>query len=312
MAETTPEPRETAQSEAQGTSPTRVLTVGIIIAALIAAAIIVSAGRKKQQASLPTPPGAAPSATEVVCLVPCGLQGPYGKIKDLYAVKRPDVKITQEVQNTALLVRGIESGKFTGDVLFTLGDREIAYLRERGKIQGEATSFAENSIAVLVPRDNPARLRPDHFADVASERVKHMGLPSPDINSVGYYAQQALQNAGLWEKLEGRIVRRDEPSRVGKLAAQKRIQCGILYASCLLESDKPGGEPTPRKKTKGLAEVPHEYYDRFYCQAAVLAGAKAPAAARDFIRFWLSDEAQKVLQEAGFGRVSEATIASAP
>jgi molybdenum ABC transporter molybdate-binding protein len=288
MAEESKQPQQGADSARQPGGGTRGLALIIVIAAVVVAGIILVAGRKQK-------------GQQLVCLVPCGLQGPYGKIKDLYEAEHPQLRITQQVENTALLVRGIESGKFAGDAFFAIGDREIAFLREKGKIDGDATPYAENHIAVLVPIDNPAGLRADHFADVAKADVKQMGLPTSDINSVGYYGEQALKRADLWPTLEKRLVRKEEPSMVGQLAAQKKLQCGILYASCLLEAPEPGGEPTPRKKTRGLAEVPHEYYDPFYCEAAVLTSATNPATARDFIRFWLTDPAQQVLQAAGFG-----------
>ena len=290
MAEETQQPQDSAPSAPRPASGSRGLALIIVIAAVVVAGIILVTGRKEK-------------GEQLVCLVPCGLQGPYGKIKDLYEAEHPQVRMTQQIENTALLVRGIETGKFVGDVFFALGDREIAYLRGKGKIDGDATPYAENRIAVLVPIDNPAGLRADHFADVAKAGVKQMGLPTSDVNSVGFYGEQALRRASLWPTLENRLVRKDEPSMVGQLAAQEKLQCGILYASCLLEASEPGGEPTPRKKTRGLAEVPHEYYDPFYCQAAVLTGAQNPDAAREFIRFWLTNQAQQILQAAGLGRV---------
>jgi molybdate transport system substrate-binding protein len=235
---------------------------------------------------------------EIEVLVPCGLDGPYGKARLLFKEQNPGLKITQDPQNIDVLVNGIESGKFEGDLFLSLGDREIEHLQGAGKIDGEPVSFAGNSIAVLVPTDNPAGL--EGFEDLTGPEVKVLVIGDPDALSVGYYAAQALRNAEMWDSLEDRILMRKQPAMMKQDVGGHKAEAAIIFGTCLAETKEVGGEPTAPKKAKGLAAVPQEYYDEFDCVGAVLTSAKNPEAARAFLEFLTTSEVQEIFAEFGF------------
>ncbi len=238
---------------------------------------------------------------ELTVLVPCGLAGPYGEVKDLFEAKHPGLKLHQTVDSTNVLTREVADGTRSADVLISLGDREGLYLKEHGKVLGEPVDFAQNALGILVPMGNPANI--EKLQDVASDAVKSIAIAASEVNSNGYYAQQAFERAGLWEKIKDRTIRPDKPSEIGQLAAQKKIQVGVVYASCLLETKQVGGKPTPRKKTKGLFEMPQKYYDPIHCQALVLTTTTNETAARAFCDLFTTDAVQEILEKWGLKRL---------
>ena len=249
------------------------------------------------------PPRGAAASTKgalsgsLTVLVPCGMQGPYGKARALFKESHPDLKIEQDPQNIEVLVRGIISGKFKGDIVLSMGDRETAYLKEQGQLAREPVRIARNTLGMIVPSDNPAGIK--GFKDLASAKVKTLGLPDPEIISAGYYGKQALEKAGIWKSLEKRTLLTKSPAALKAHLETGKMQAAITFGTCMTEAKTIGGEPTTSEKTTAVDYVPQEYYDEFYCSGAVLKSAKNPSAAEAFLQFLTTEPVQKIFAEYG-------------
>lgn len=239
----------------------------------------------------------APLSGTLTVLVPCGMQGPYGKARALFKQSHPDLKIEQDPQNIEVLVRGIVSGKFEGDVVLSMGDRETAYLNEHGKLAREPVRIARNTLGMIVPNANPAGIKA--FKDLANAKVKTLGLPDPEIISAGYYGKQALEKAGMWKSLEKRVLFTKSPAALKPDLESGKMQAAITFGTCMTEAKTLGGEPATSDKTTAVDYVPQQYYDEFYCTGAVLKSAKNPSAAEAFLQFMTTEPVQKIFAEYG-------------
>ena len=77
-----------------------------------------------------------------------------------------------------------------------------SFIKEKGFTQ-ESTPLLGNSLVIVVPWGNPARVRMPQ--DLTRPEVKHLAVAGPTVPA-GIYARQALQKLGLWSELEGRVV----------------------------------------------------------------------------------------------------------
>ena len=231
-------------------------------------------------------------------MVPCGLAGPYGELRDIFAVERPDIELHERVDNTFVMARDVAEGEDEADVMLCLGDREAAYLQEHEKVLGEPVPYAGNAIAILVPKGNPQGLQT--LEDLAKPEVESLGIATGDINSLGFYAQQAFERAGLWEQVEPKCWRPDEPIKIGHQVATGKLDAGIVYATCLQETRTVGGKPTPRTKTEGVARVDQKHYDRILCEGIKLVGCADEEAADAFLAFVAKPEHDDLWARWGF------------
>lgn len=255
-----------------------------------------------------TTEAAPPTSTETAALpetlsgdltifVPCGMNGPFGKAKTLFEAAYPDVKLHPRVENIDVILTKLTETEETADCLISIGDREMIFLADEGKLDGDPTNLAQNGIAILVPTGNPGGIAT--LADFASDAVKTIAIADPARMSAGYYAKQALENAGVWADIEAKVITTQAPAELKVLCAQKQVEAAITYATCMKEAKEEGGEPTAPKKAEGVAEVPQDLYDVFYCTGAVIAGTENPEAARAFIQFMLKPEVQEAFVEYG-------------
>lgn len=257
----------------------------------------------------PSQPGAAkPEAGgaltgELRVAVPCGIAGPYGEIKKLFESKHPGLKITQDVANIEVLTRMIADGKATPDVWLSLGDREVQTVKAADRLDGEPVTYAYNSLALMVAKDNPCQI--DSVESLASPKVKTIAMAT-EANSQGYYMKEVLKRAGIAEKVESKLWLTPEPAKVKAQLASGKADVGVVYYPCTRETREVGGKPQEMKgKVQLLGKIPAELSGPIPAQAAVIKGCANPAAGRAFLEFLLTDEVQDIWEKWAFDRAKQ-------
>ena len=280
------------------------------LALLVFAAACWVAGCSRSKVTPPELPTPAPEPTSVgisgklSVLVPCGQLDPFMEAKAVFMDKHPGLTVEEDVQNINVLrTKLLEDEIPNADVFMDMGDTAVQDLLEAGKtIAGTETAYAQNWIAIIAPKDNPAGIT--KLEDLAKPSVSAIGLAEPDENANGYYAREALQSAGLWDELEknGKIFTVDQPVKLKGLVATKKVDAAFIYSVCAGEGTKAGKstESAPPETTM-VGDVPHDLYAPFYCTATVLKTAQNEEAAREFVEFLGTDEASEIWQKHNFG-----------
>jgi molybdate transport system substrate-binding protein len=242
---------------------------------------------------------------KITVLVPCGQLGPYMDAKALFKDKHPDVEIEQRQENINVLCHMILDGKLPeADVFLDMGDTVARELLKAGKlVQGTEQAYAQNYIALIVTKGNPAGIHT--FTDLGNPKVKAIGLAEPSENSNGEYAVEALKKAGLWDKLQkaGKIVTTPQPAELKGMVGQRKVDAAFIYGPCVHEAAKGEDQPAQSlpKKTELIGNVPEDLYTPFYCTGAVLSDSDNPEVAKAFVEFLTTDEASECWQNWYFG-----------
>jgi molybdate transport system substrate-binding protein len=278
------------------------------VAAALAAALAAGCGKPgapSASGGVRASSGNAAVSGKLMVFVPCGIAGPYGEIKDLFLAKYPGVQVSQDVRNVDVQLRAILDGKDTPDVWMSLGDREVAQLTEKGKVDGEPTTYAVNSIALMVQQGNPHNI--ESLADLTAPGIKTIAIPT-ESNSSGYYVKQALENAGIWDQIQTRVWVTPEPSAVKAQLQEGKADVGVVYYPCTRES-KLGSQPNDPEAMPGkvqlLGELPEDVAAKIPSQAAVIKGAANVPAARAWLEFLTTDQVQDIWEKWAFGRAKE-------
>lgn len=172
------------------------------------------------------------------------------------------------------------------DVFAAAGPDEVADLHRRGLVSRPRV-FATNTMVVVVPSANPARIV--RVADVARPGVRlvvgDVGVP------VGDYARIALDRLELRDALGNVVSNEDDARSVVAKVALGEADAGLAYATDLRAA---GGRviaiPIPARAQPGV-----EY------RVAVVTASAHPAEARRFVARLLSPEGRRALAARGFG-----------
>jgi molybdate transport system substrate-binding protein len=262
----------------------------IVLLAIVAGCANKPAGNGGGTAVKPT--------NDILIFVPCGQTGPYFEVKTLFEKANPGITITETPENISVIVRKILDGE-SPDVFMSMGDQEITSLEAKGRIVADTrTPYARNSLVLVVPKGNPAKVK--ELKDVANASVKSFITANPEVNSLGFHTRQALEKLGLWQQMIAKTQIPGEPQSVGEAIGKGDCQAGVAYLPCQMETHIPGSKPVPKKNVVMAQIIPQELYTPFYCEAAVVKGAANPEGGKKFIAFLKEPQCQAIFEKWSF------------
>ena len=106
----------------------------------------------------------------------------------------------------------------------------------------------------------------------------------------GQYAEQALKNLGVWEKIQSKIVFAKDVRTVLTYVDTGNVDAGLVYKT----------DAAVSKKVKILATAPDGSHAPIIYPAAVLTGTKNQKAAEEFLSYLAGPEGKSVFEKHGF------------
>ncbi|MFQ6097446.1 MAG: molybdate ABC transporter substrate-binding protein [Armatimonadota bacterium] len=274
------------------------------LAAFIAAG---SAGCSRKTSPPATPPPLSvpkqPTAAQRIKLhvwVPCAYSSTIGDLVGIFAASRPHVEVSPRVENVSVLARRILEGA-KPDVFMCVGDREVKAMEEAGLV-AYRSDFCFVTLGLVAARGNPLGIR--GINDLAADKVQKIGIGTEDI-SVGHYARMVLNDAGLWENVQGKLVEAKMPIHLLQWVGMGKVDASLAYAACLRASKKGEISEAASLRLQLIEEFEHEYCQTIPCPAVSVNGCEHPDEAKQFIEFLTTDQAQDIISAAGFLKLGE-------
>ena len=235
-------------------------------------------------------PAQAAEAGELTVFAAASLREVFQTIALTFEKQHPNLKVRFNFAGSQDLRVQIEQGAKV-DVFASADWKHMKTLATQGLV-AEPTVFARNLPVVVVPKNNPAKVKT--FADLA--KVTHLVVGAPEV-PIGAYAENVFNAA---EKLQGKVfaekVRANVRSRelnvrqVLTKVAMGEGDAGIVYKTDAL---------TMPDKVE-IIEIPASINVVAEYPIAALKAAPHAELARDFVKLVLSKEGEKVLGAAGF------------
>ncbi len=194
------------------------------------------------------------------------------------------VDVTPAASST--LAKQIEKGADAD--LFLSADEDWAdYLSDR-KLVEKRRDLLGNRLAVVTPADS--KLRMEELADVAASGVKQLALGGPAVPA-GRYARQALEKAGVWDKVKDRVVEARDVRAALALVVKGEADAGVVYVT----DAKAAGD-----KVRTAFVVPDDLHKPIRYPLALLRADSIKPEARKFYEYLAGDKAAAVFRKAGF------------
>ena len=204
-------------------------------------------------------------------------------------------KLSFNFAGSSLLERQIEQGA-PADLFLSADEAKMDAAAQKGLIVAASRkSVLSNFLVVVVPADSPFNITSP--ADLATPAVNHLAVAQPETVPAGVYAKKYLQNLGLWDKLQPKIVPTENVR-----AALAAVEAGNAEAGIVYETDA-----AISKKVRVACNIPAPAYEGpidqgpqiSYPFAIVQASAQPEAAAR-FLSYLESPAALAVFKKYGF------------
>ena len=177
------------------------------------------------------------------------------------------------------------------DVFASAAVKEMDELQAAKRIDGAyRVSFARNRLVLIVPV--ASRLGVKGWRDMSRADVKRIAVSNPDAVPSGRYARETLTKKELWAALQPKLVFGENVRQTLTYVAGNNVDAGIVFATDALTEAK-------RVRVAAIA-VPGRDHAPILYPAAVVIGSSHSNAARRFVRFLGSREAQAILKRLGF------------
>jgi molybdate transport system substrate-binding protein len=252
------------------------------------AAVVVAAVLTVAPAGAP-PTRANDAAREAVVVSAAASLGPVlREITAAYESREPSRRVMINTAASGILMRQVERGAPV-DLFLSASPVEVRKLEGQGLLRPHTkTVFAEGRLVVLVPRGTTP---PDSLADLAGPAYPRIAVGNYKTVPAGRYAKEALETAGLWDRLQHRLIPAENARQVLDYVARAEVQAGLAYRTDarLLPDDVVEGP-----------EVPPGTHSPILYVGAVAADAEHPKAARRLLSFMVSTEGRAILDRFGF------------
>jgi len=215
------------------------------------------------------------------------LSAPLDEIARAFEARNAGVRVLVNAASSSALERQLENGA-SCDLLIAATRAPVDRLAKAALLDpASVTVIASNTLVVIVRK---GEAKPTDLAGVVGLgkiAVGARGVP------VGDYARDAIEHAGLSEKLTPLLSSYpDEPSVV-TATAEGGAPVGIVYASSTVAHPE-------RDAIERAFAIDAKLHSEIVYVAAVTRGSSDPGLARAFISFLASD-GKEPLRRAGFG-----------
>ncbi len=234
---------------------------------------------------------AATGPTVLTLYAPCGMEMPFMELETLFEKTHPGVDVNLLLDNAHILTeRVIDSGE-RPDLVASPGGHELARLVTAGLIKpADLHPFTQLDLCLFVPRANRAGVTA--MADLTKDEVKAVAVADPEKTSIGHFSVEALKKAGLWERLQAKVVITGDASQTYKHVASDKADASFAYRSCPL---KTAPDKIEYSKVRVIQSVPAELYGPAYATVGVLAASTQRALADEFIQLMFSPAGEQIL-----------------
>lgn len=244
-----------------------------------------------------TTAAASGEETEILVAAAASLKNAYeDKLIPMFEEANPGVTVKGTYDSSGKLQTQIEEG-LDADVFMSAATKQMKALDEEGMIASDTiTDLLENKIVLIVPAGKEKKL--EKFEDI--EKADSIALGDPASVPAGQYAQEALTNLGIWDKIQDKVSFGTNVTEVLNQVAAASADAGIVYAT---------DAASMADKVEVVAEAPEgSLSKKVIYPVAVVKGTAHEEVAKEFVAFLQTDKAITVFEDYGFSSAQQSVI----
>ncbi len=236
-------------------------------------------------------PAAELEPAEILVAAAASLKNAYEEeLIPMFQEQYPGVTVKGTYDSSGKLQTQIEEG-LEADVFMSAATKQMKALNEEDMIVSDTiTDLLENKIVLIVPSGSDSGLA--SFEDI--EKAESIALGDPASVPAGQYAEEALTNLGIWDKIQDKVSFGTNVTEVLNQVAAASADAGIVYATDAYSM---------ADQVKIVAEAPEGSLEKkVIYPVAVVKNTAHQDQARAFVEFLKTDEAMAVFEKYGFSK----------
>jgi molybdate transport system substrate-binding protein len=226
---------------------------------------------------------------ELTVSAAASLTNAFPEIGKVFEKQHPGIKIIYNFAASGPLLQQIAQGAPV-DVFASADQKTMNQAVDKGLIVvASRKNFVSNALVLIAPEKSALPLAA--LKDLAAPEIKRVALGNPETVPVGRYTREALEKAGLWDKLSPKFILAESVRQVLDYVSRGEVDTGFVYST---------DAAVAKGKVKVIQTVT-EHAPILY-PIAVTESTGKQALARSFVDFVLSPPAQEIFSKFGFGK----------
>ncbi len=216
----------------------------------------------------------------------------FGEIARVYE-RQTGQKVTLIFGSSGQLTQQIANGA-PFDLFASASETYIDQLDKQGLlVPATRQRYARGKLILWTPADGPPL--PKDLAELTAPRYRHIAIANPDHAPYGLAARQALQAAGVWDRIQAKLVIGENIQQTYQFASTGNADIALI-SRALINPDS-----TAKTGQQGhIKPVSDRLYAPLVQAMAVLKASSHREQGEQFVRFVLGAEGQKLLKRYGF------------
>lgn len=228
----------------------------------------------------------APQRVTLTLSVAASVKDAISEAETAYQRDHAAIEFRNNFGASGTLAREIEEGAPV-DAFISAASKPMDDLEAKGMIApATRRNLLRNSLVLIAPRDS--RLR--DFQGLTDPSVRLIALGDPASVPAGQYGRQTLAALHLFDRLNKKLVLGEDVRQVLTYVETGNADAGIVYATDAQTSGR----------VRIVAVAPDSSHDAIVYPAAVVKASQNEAAARVFIDYLGTPEAQATFVKHGF------------
>jgi molybdate transport system substrate-binding protein len=226
---------------------------------------------------------------ELTVSAAASLTNAFPEIGKVFEKQHPGTKIIYNFAASGPLLQQIAQGAPVD--VFASADQKTMNQAQEKKLIVPATrkNFVSNRLVLIVPIDS--KLTVSGLKDLTGPQVKRVAVGNPTTVPAGRYTKEALEKAGLWDKLSPKFILAESVRQVLDYVSRGEVDTGFVYST---------DAAIAKGKVKVIQTVT-EHAPILY-PIAVTESTGKQALAQSFVDFVLGPGAQDFFSKFGFGK----------
>lgn len=233
--------------------------------------------------------------TEIVVFAAASMTETIEEIAKNYEAENPNVKIVPNFDSSGTLKTQIEEGADC-DIFISASQKHMDALDINSEKNEDKLDFIdsdtrvdllENKVTIAVKEDSDLAL--ENFKDLASDKVKSLGLGNEDV-PVGKYSEEILKNIGIWDQIQDKVTYGSNVKEVTNWISEGAVDCGIIYQTDAFSANL----------KVLLTAGPDELKTPVVYPAAVTKNSKNKDEAKKFLEYLQNEKSSEIFESVGF------------
>lgn len=168
---------------------------------------------------------------------------------------------------------------------------------------GTLYEYAVGRILIWTPADAKVDVKKQGWNVLLDPAIQKIAIANPEHAPYGQAAITALQKAGIYEKVKGKLVFGENISQAAQFVQTGNAQAGIIARSLAA---------SPGMRDGKSWQIPTEMYPMIEQAAVIMKSARNKKAAQEFLNFVRSEAGRRILEEYGFTFPSSLRVGVSP